>query len=275
MAQAQMYGLIIALEKSVIDGNVEEATKSIDEILRLSRGENGDAADGGAGAANAEPTKVRVAVKLENWKITDKTVIQVHMPPSATIGDLRANLHENYQIHREWQTIFREDQVLEDWQKLADVGVKEDSDMVIVYVRKVPPTEVANGGRAATAAAQAVNGNQVRAPEQRRPNVVPLNPLEAFPVVEPRVQPVAPKPQPVAPKPQPVAPKPQPAVVPPPPAPPMEPQGEVGWVCPLCTFVNLPYRPGCEICSNDRPDDYVVPQNYKPTNVELKWCNGR
>lgn len=33
----------------------------------------------------------------------------------------------------------------------------------------------------------------------------------------------------------------------------------VGWTCPRCTFINQPTRPGCEICSTDRPADYVVP----------------
>ena len=33
----------------------------------------------------------------------------------------------------------------------------------------------------------------------------------------------------------------------------------VGWTCTRCTFINQPTRPGCEICSADRPADYVVP----------------
>ena len=32
-----------------------------------------------------------------------------------------------------------------------------------------------------------------------------------------------------------------------------------GWTCPLCTFVNVPTRPGCEMCSTERPADYQVP----------------
>uniref|UniRef100_A0A8V0Y6K6 SHANK associated RH domain interactor n=1 Tax=Gallus gallus TaxID=9031 RepID=A0A8V0Y6K6_CHICK len=29
-----------------------------------------------------------------------------------------------------------------------------------------------------------------------------------------------------------------------------------GWSCPKCTFINKPTRPGCEMCSTDRPPDY-------------------
>ncbi|XP_074023810.1 ranBP-type and C3HC4-type zinc finger-containing protein 1-like [Numenius arquata] len=42
-----------------------------------------------------------------------------------------------------------------------------------------------------------------------------------------------------------------------------------GWSCPKCTFINKPTRPGCEMCSTDRPDDYVVPGGYKPDETEL------
>ncbi|KFM09418.1 RanBP-type and C3HC4-type zinc finger-containing protein 1, partial [Aptenodytes forsteri] len=45
--------------------------------------------------------------------------------------------------------------------------------------------------------------------------------------------------------------------------------GWAGWSCPKCTFINKPTRPGCEMCSTDRPDDYVVPGSYKPDETEL------
>jgi len=44
---------------------------------------------------------------------------------------------------------------------------------------------------------------------------------------------------------------------------------QVGWSCPKCTFINKPTRPGCEMCSTDRPDDYVVPGSYTPDETEL------
>ncbi|NXL38970.1 HOIL1 protein, partial [Glaucidium brasilianum] len=44
---------------------------------------------------------------------------------------------------------------------------------------------------------------------------------------------------------------------------------QAGWSCPKCTFINKPTRPGCEMCSTDRPDDYVVPGTYKPDEMEL------
>ncbi|KAH0617313.1 hypothetical protein JD844_015350 [Phrynosoma platyrhinos] len=42
-----------------------------------------------------------------------------------------------------------------------------------------------------------------------------------------------------------------------------------GWSCPTCTFINKPTRPGCEMCSTDRPADYVIPGSYKPDETEL------
>ncbi|XP_042318190.1 sharpin isoform X2 [Sceloporus undulatus] len=42
-----------------------------------------------------------------------------------------------------------------------------------------------------------------------------------------------------------------------------------GWSCPTCTFINKPTRPGCEMCSTDRPASYVVPGSYQPDETEL------
>ncbi|XP_064410058.1 ranBP-type and C3HC4-type zinc finger-containing protein 1 [Latimeria chalumnae] len=47
------------------------------------------------------------------------------------------------------------------------------------------------------------------------------------------------------------------------------PSTQTGWSCPSCTFINKPTRPGCEICSTDRPTDYIVPGGYKPDESEL------
>ncbi|XP_062426751.1 sharpin isoform X2 [Rhea pennata] len=44
---------------------------------------------------------------------------------------------------------------------------------------------------------------------------------------------------------------------------------QAGWSCPKCTFINKPTRPGCEMCSTDRPADYVVPGSYEPDETEL------
>uniref|UniRef100_A0A8C8JP33 RanBP2-type domain-containing protein n=1 Tax=Oncorhynchus tshawytscha TaxID=74940 RepID=A0A8C8JP33_ONCTS len=38
-------------------------------------------------------------------------------------------------------------------------------------------------------------------------------------------------------------------------------KGETGWACPFCTYINKPMRPGCEICSTDRPEFYC---SWKP-----------
>ncbi|XP_013923589.1 PREDICTED: sharpin [Thamnophis sirtalis] len=44
---------------------------------------------------------------------------------------------------------------------------------------------------------------------------------------------------------------------------------QAGWSCPTCTFINKPTRPGCEMCSTDRPAGYLVPGSYRPDDVEL------
>uniref|UniRef100_A0A3P9LA94 RanBP-type and C3HC4-type zinc finger-containing protein 1 n=1 Tax=Oryzias latipes TaxID=8090 RepID=A0A3P9LA94_ORYLA len=43
-----------------------------------------------------------------------------------------------------------------------------------------------------------------------------------------------------------------------------------GWSCPSCTYINKPTRPGCEICSTNRPESYIVPGGYQPDALELR-----
>ncbi|XP_062842560.1 ranBP-type and C3HC4-type zinc finger-containing protein 1 [Trichomycterus rosablanca] len=52
--------------------------------------------------------------------------------------------------------------------------------------------------------------------------------------------------------------------------PPKPPKPEVGWSCLQCTFMNKPTRPGCEICSADRPENYKVPNLYQPDKEEAR-----
>ncbi|KTF93210.1 hypothetical protein cypCar_00011230 [Cyprinus carpio] len=53
--------------------------------------------------------------------------------------------------------------------------------------------------------------------------------------------------------------------------PPLPPKPQlVGWSCPDCTFLNKPTRPGCEMCSTARPDNYKVPDIYQPDEAETR-----
>ncbi|KTG45921.1 hypothetical protein cypCar_00007699, partial [Cyprinus carpio] len=45
---------------------------------------------------------------------------------------------------------------------------------------------------------------------------------------------------------------------------------QLGWACPTCTYINKPTRPGCEMCSANRPEGYTVPGNYRPDALELR-----
>uniref|UniRef100_A0A3B5L911 RanBP-type and C3HC4-type zinc finger-containing protein 1 n=1 Tax=Xiphophorus couchianus TaxID=32473 RepID=A0A3B5L911_9TELE len=43
-----------------------------------------------------------------------------------------------------------------------------------------------------------------------------------------------------------------------------------GWSCPSCTYINKPTRPGCEICSTNRPENYIIPGGHQPDPLELR-----
>ncbi|XP_060919978.1 ranBP-type and C3HC4-type zinc finger-containing protein 1 [Labrus mixtus] len=48
------------------------------------------------------------------------------------------------------------------------------------------------------------------------------------------------------------------------------PASSQGWSCPSCTYINKPTRPGCEICSTNRPESYTIPGGYRPDALELR-----
>ncbi|RVE73071.1 hypothetical protein OJAV_G00045650 [Oryzias javanicus] len=48
------------------------------------------------------------------------------------------------------------------------------------------------------------------------------------------------------------------------------PKPQLGWACKVCTYVNKPTRPGCEMCGDERPNDYQVPDLYLPDQEEIE-----
>ncbi|XP_041836123.1 ranBP-type and C3HC4-type zinc finger-containing protein 1 [Melanotaenia boesemani] len=64
--------------------------------------------------------------------------------------------------------------------------------------------------------------------------------------------------------PPPLPPKPQTAT-----KPAVLPKPQLGWACITCTYVNKPTRPGCEMCGQERPEGYEVPDIYQPDQEEI------
>ena len=44
-------------------------------------------------------------------------------------------------------------------------------------------------------------------------------------------------------------------------------------MCSACTYINKPTRPGCEVCTQTRPPDYQVPDNYVLSPEEQDWLD--
>lgn len=48
------------------------------------------------------------------------------------------------------------------------------------------------------------------------------------------------------------------------------PKPQFGWSCIMCTYENKPTRPGCEMCGQERPEDYQIPEIYQPDQQEAQ-----
>jgi len=46
---------------------------------------------------------------------------------------------------------------------------------------------------------------------------------------------------------------------------------KIGWICPTCSVIDEPFRPGCEVYRENCLEDYNPPADYKATKNELRW----
>ncbi|XP_061640290.1 ranBP-type and C3HC4-type zinc finger-containing protein 1 isoform X1 [Phyllopteryx taeniolatus] len=223
---------------------------------------------------------IRLAVGVEDAQSNAAVLVTVMVTCGMTISQLKDEFNQIYGFHPTLQRWVIGKRLARDHETLYSHGIRSDGDSAFLFILSVHASHL-------TWQRHHVNE------QQRRLEGITEETIEAIPkgndgekspsaVLPPLPPPPLPAPAP----PPPPLPRPPPLLHllprrrPPPPPPPLPPPlppprvkprpHQPGWACPRCTFVNKPTRPGCQMCSEERPEDYHVPEGHKPVGDEAK-----
>ncbi|XP_035244055.1 ranBP-type and C3HC4-type zinc finger-containing protein 1 [Anguilla anguilla] len=188
---------------------------------------------------------IQLKVGLEDAQTVNSAPITMSVTPGMTISALKNEVNTRFGFHPRLQTWVIGKRMAQDKDTLCCHGVKQDGDQAFLYIRSAQAAQLTREQHKLDAENLRLEGIIETMDKHLEPRGAgpgrarePVNPpLTAFP-----------KPKG-------------------PPAPPPKPQ--LGWSCPVCTFVNKPTRPGCEMCGSERPANYQIPDLYQPDEEEV------
>ncbi|XP_072918231.1 ranBP-type and C3HC4-type zinc finger-containing protein 1 isoform X1 [Hemitrygon akajei] len=184
-------------------------------------------------AYQQQEIRLRVGVE-DSW--TSGITITMKVFPYTTIAMLKAKMHKDYNFSPKLQQWIIAQRLAKDHETLSSHGIKKDGDTAYLYLLSSKQVTQNDPVQLPAEAPQLVTDEPRRNKEQLLPVLeargtrAPLNEGQCLAKAVP----------------------------------------QIGWECPGCTYVNKPTRPGCEMCSTARPDDYQVPNTYKPDQEELQ-----
>uniref|UniRef100_A0AAQ4NPD7 RanBP-type and C3HC4-type zinc finger-containing protein 1 n=1 Tax=Gasterosteus aculeatus aculeatus TaxID=481459 RepID=A0AAQ4NPD7_GASAC len=199
---------------------------------------------------------IRLRVGVEDAQSDTDIPLNVLVSPDMTIAQLKEKINLDFGFHPSLQRWVIGKRLAQDRETLHSHGVRHNGDQAFLFILS------------AKAAHLHLHQHKQEQDQQRLDSIMEsmqllprgpakggektADPLQYIPPSRPKHVPPAP--------PAPPCPRPKPAV-------PAKPQ--MRWSCPICTFLNKPTRPGCEMCGEDRPDDYQVPDSYQPDQQEV------
>ncbi|XP_058057013.1 uncharacterized protein LOC131208326 [Anopheles bellator] len=258
--------LLRNLEQAISDGAHDRAAELAMDLAKMKvslsvtrQSPQGVAAERpGSNGSNGSLTDISLNVYIDD-KMSHKGPLRMKMAACGTLGQLKQKLCNDYQLPVAVQRWRWDDRPLEeDTKTLFDYGIPmNDQTTLHVYLVKPPP--VPSGGQAiadrqtlpqqtfsrAEAKLLSVSSESSDGEHSDTQNDDMVLGAVALPVAAPRGKP---KPEPIL----------------------EEPARQEGWVCPLCTLINEPHRPGCAACSGARPSASRVQPSITVTPEDLK-----
>ncbi|XP_028855071.1 ranBP-type and C3HC4-type zinc finger-containing protein 1 isoform X2 [Denticeps clupeoides] len=185
------------------------------------------------GAYSQEPVRLKVGV--EDAQSDVSIPITLTVTAGMTISDLKLQITKDFGFDPTLQTWVVGRRLAQDTDTLYSHGIRHDDDQAFLFIKSAK-------------AAHLSREQHKQEEENRRLEAIIAN-IELQPrgTQAPRLH----KPKLIVP-------------------PPVRPKPQIGWSCSQCTFLNIPTRPGCEICSGERPANYEVPKNYQPGEAEVR-----
>ncbi|XP_075067681.1 ranBP-type and C3HC4-type zinc finger-containing protein 1-like [Mixophyes fleayi] len=209
--------------------------------------------------------KTEICMKVGVEDASASVNISTYVHSHTTIAMLKQQIFRDYQFHPSIQRWIIGQCLCLDDRTVGSYGIRQDGDTAFLYLLGAKQAKLTLQDQYTSSIFQPL----IPAPswDARKYNTVPSRPtlnnvsynsrpekLDPSHVLHMELLSMNPKPQ---------VPAPAAAAAPPSPA-------QTGWPCPACTYINKPTRPGCEMCSEDRPSNYVVPEEYKPDEMERR-----
>ncbi|XP_067271711.1 ranBP-type and C3HC4-type zinc finger-containing protein 1 [Pseudorasbora parva] len=178
---------------------------------------------------------IRLRVGVADAQSDAHIPITVMVPVYMTVSELKEKINRDYGFHPALQRWVIGKRLAQDKDTLYHYGVRNHDDSAFLFIRSAQTTQLSREQERREKEDRRIDGimETISRPSQHSPELL------ARGVDLPR-PPLPPKPQ------------------------------KIGWPCPGCTFLNKPTRPGCEICSTARPDNYKVPNLYEPDEAEIR-----
>ncbi|XP_038160140.1 ranBP-type and C3HC4-type zinc finger-containing protein 1 [Cyprinodon tularosa] len=231
--------LALSLGEAISSGDSEEAAKLCEKLSALSVAVSVSIKN------HAYPQdSIRLMVGVEDAQSEDYIPVTLVVSSGMKISELKEKISQDFGFHPTLQRWVIGKRLAQDQDTLYSHGVRKSGDQAFLFILSADAAHLTRHQH-----------NQDQEQQRLASIVESLHSIE----LQPRGVGVAEKraPPPVPPKNIPT------------PKPPLPPKPQVGWNCTLCTFLNKPTRPGCEICGAERPQDYEVPDVYEPDQEEV------
>ncbi|XP_066526883.1 ranBP-type and C3HC4-type zinc finger-containing protein 1 [Hoplias malabaricus] len=186
----------------------------------------------------------RLRVGVEDALADVSIPITMLVNPGMTTAHLKEKIHRDYGFHPSLQCWVFGKRLAQDSDTLFSHSVTEDNNQAFLFIRSAQASNLTREKQKQEEEDRRIEGIlenlQPRSPMDpgARRKQPPQNPKPVLPPKQKRLPPNKPEP--------------------------------IGWSCLQCTFLNKPTRPGCEMCSAERPVNYKVPELYKPDQSEIQ-----
>ncbi|XP_061582751.1 ranBP-type and C3HC4-type zinc finger-containing protein 1 [Cololabis saira] len=242
--------LALSLSEALSSGNSEEAVEICKKLSHLQVPVSVSI------SRDAYPEdSIRLKVGVEDAQSADYIPVTVVVSSGMTIAELKDKISHSFGFHPSLQRWVIGKRLAQDRDTLHSHGIRKDGDQAFLFILS------------AQAAHLTRQQHKLDQEQQRLDSIV-----ESMQSVQlcPRGLGGAEGKK----TPPPEAQRALPPVLPPKiktvPKPPVLPKPQLGWTCQMCTYINKPTRPGCEMCGGERPEEYKVPDLYRPDQDEVQ-----
>ncbi|XP_029357399.1 ranBP-type and C3HC4-type zinc finger-containing protein 1 isoform X2 [Echeneis naucrates] len=242
--------LALALSEALSSGNSEEAVEVCQRLAQLSVPVSVSV------SSRAYPQhSIRLKVGVEDAQSDDYIPLSVVVTADMTIAQLKVKFSEDFGFHPLLQRWVIGKRLARDGDTLYGHGIRQTGDQAFLFILSAQAAHLTRYQHNLDLEQQRIEGimESMGSIQLFSRGVGGGGGEKTPPLQEPEKIPPIPPPKPPA-RARPVVP----------------PKPQLGWACTQCTYVNKPTRPGCEMCGEERPQNYQVPDIYQPDPQEVQ-----